>query len=143
MEISPRPFHQTAVTLVLLMTLTIVSCWHRTTSAELFNPSPISPSAFSTGGYVASDTSAQGSGIAMSSSSQQQSGTNLPSSFTDPLGRTTNYTYDALGNITSLTRLVGTPNAVTTSFTYDATYSNVTSITDPLGNVSTFVYDSV
>jgi len=108
----------------------------------VFNPPPVSPSGFATGGYPASDTSAQGSGIAMTSSSQQQSGTNLSSSSTDALGRTTNYVYDALGNVTSITQLFGTPNAVTTSFTYDATYSNVTSTTDPLGNVSTFAYDS-
>src|SRR5437870_7276061 len=45
-------------------------------------------------------------------STVRQPGTNLVTSTTDPLGRTTAYTYDALANVTSATRLSGTPNAV-------------------------------
>ena len=36
-------------------------------------------------------------------------------SLTDPLGRKTAYTCDAIGNVMSITRLVGTPDAVTDS----------------------------
>lgn len=107
-----------------------------------FNPTPVSPSGYVTGGYASSDTSAQGSTLQATTSYQSQAGTNLLNSSTDALGRTTTYTYDALGNLTSVTRLAGTPNAVTTSFTYDATYSHVTSVTDPLGHTTQFNYDS-
>ena len=69
-------------------------------------------------------------------------GTNLLMSVTDPLGRATAYAYDANGNTTSITRLAGTPAAVTTSMTYDPTFNKVTSITDPLGHTTTLAYDS-
>jgi RHS repeat-associated protein len=63
-------------------------------------------------------------------------------STTDPLGRMTAFTYDSNGNTTSVTRLEGTPNAVTTSFTYDPAFDKITSSTDPLGNTTTFKYDT-
>jgi YD repeat-containing protein len=66
---------------------------------------------------------------------------NLLTSFTDPLQRTTTLTYDSTQNITSVTRLSGTANAVTTSMTYDPIFSKVTSITDPLGHKTTMQYD--
>jgi RHS repeat-associated protein len=73
----------------------------------------------------------------------RQSGTNLLTSVTDPLGRTTAFTYDSAGNTTSVTRLAGTPSAVTTSFTYDPTFNKITSVTDPLGvgHTTSFSYD--
>jgi len=69
-------------------------------------------------------------------------GTNLTTSVTDALGRTTAYTYDANGNTTSITRLAGTPNAVTTSFAYDPIFNKLLSATDPLGLVTSFKYDN-
>ncbi len=47
-------------------------------------------------------------------------------SVTDPLGRQTAYIYDSLGNLTSITRLSGTPQAVTTTFTFDPTFNQLT-----------------
>lgn len=108
----------------------------------VFAPAPISPSGYATGGIVSSGTGAQGTTIEASASFQAAPGVNFTTSTTDALGRTTNYEYDSLGNVTSITRLAGTPNAVTTSLTYDTTYSNVTSVTDPLGHTTKFSYDS-
>jgi len=73
---------------------------------------------------------------------QLDPGTNQVLSVTDPLNRTTTYTYDSAGNVTSTTRLAGTPNAVTSSFTYHPTFSKLTSITDPLGHTTKMEYDN-
>ncbi|HEV2990987.1 MAG TPA: RHS repeat-associated core domain-containing protein [Candidatus Angelobacter sp.] len=67
--------------------------------------------------------------------------TNLPLSVTDALNRTTQLTYDSRGNLTSSTKLAGTPNAVTTSFTYDPVFSRLTSITNPLQQTTSLAYD--
>jgi RHS repeat-associated protein len=107
-----------------------------------FNPPPTSPSGFISGGLAGSYSYMFGPASSLNFSSQWQRGTNLISGVTDALGRTTNYTFDGLGNLLSMTFLAGTPNAVTTSFTYDTTYSALTSITDPLGHVRQIGYDS-
>lgn len=70
-----------------------------------------------------------------------QSRTNFTQSVTDALGRQTAYTYDTMGNVTSVTRLAGTPQAITTSFAYKPKYNQVTSVTDPLGHTTTFTYE--
>ncbi|MGH9207134.1 MAG: RHS repeat-associated core domain-containing protein, partial [Acidimicrobiales bacterium] len=46
-----------------------------------------------------------------------------------------------MGNLTSITRLSGTAQAVTTSATYDPIYSQLTSLTDPLSHVWTLAHD--
>jgi len=66
---------------------------------------------------------------------------NLVQSVTDPLGRVTTVDYDSLGNLISITRLSGTPNAVTSSFAYNGPFAQLSSATDPLGHSSTFSYD--
>lgn len=83
---------------------------------------------------------------------------NLLASETDPLGRTTSYTYDAAGDLVSRTspgggtttytyddshRLISTttPGGATTSFTYDPAGRLLTT-TDPLGAVTTNAYDA-
>ena len=91
-------------------------------------------------GYTTSDTYALGK-------PEQQTYTyayyadNLIQSVTDPLGRVTSYSYDANGNLTSITRLSGTANAVTTTMTYDGLYNLPLTVTDPLNNTTTFTYD--
>jgi YD repeat-containing protein len=67
---------------------------------------------------------------------------NAISSTTDSLGRQTTYTYDAFGNLSSLTRLAGTANAVPTSFTYEPAFNQLASVTDPLNHTTMFAYDS-
>jgi YD repeat-containing protein len=62
---------------------------------------------------------------------------------TDPLGRKTDFSYDSAGNVTSITRLATTGDAVTTSFTYEPTFSQVATITDPLSHTTDFDYDAL
>src|SRR5579859_3575654 len=69
-------------------------------------------------------------------------GTNLVLSTTDPLNRTSAFTYDSAGNSISITRLAGTANAVTSSFTFDSTFNKPTSSTDPLGHTTKMTYDT-
>jgi RHS repeat-associated protein len=65
-------------------------------------------------------------------------GSHLLQSTTDRLGNTTQFQYDAAGNLTQRT------NALTQSwsYTYDPVFNHVTSITDPLENRTTFAYDA-
>jgi RHS repeat-associated protein len=61
---------------------------------------------------------------------------------TDPLGRTTTYTYDSNGNTTSTTYPATATSKNTTSYTTYNQYSEPTSFTDELGNVRTYNYDA-
>lgn len=82
----------------------------------------------------------------------------LLASVTDPLGRTTTYSYDARGDLTATTSPLGgvtsstydaahrvltstTPEGEVTSYTYD-TAGRLLTTTDPLGGVTTNVYDA-
>jgi RHS repeat-associated protein len=96
---------------------------------------------FNSDGYTVSDTRGCCGGVAYTV--ERQPGTNLVLSVTDPLGRRTEYSYDGLGNGTSVTRLAGTAEAVTTSFTYEPTFNQVASATDPLFHTTQFGYDGV
>ncbi|MEK7205207.1 MAG: DUF6531 domain-containing protein, partial [candidate division NC10 bacterium] len=78
---------------------------------------------FNTAGYPIQQTAALG----QSTTSERQPGTNQLLSTTDPLGRVTQFAYDASGNVTSITDPLGN----TRTFTYDPTFNKVTSITDP------------
>ena len=69
--------------------------------------------------------------------------TELVTSITDPLNRQTTFIYDGNGNIISVTRLVGTQQAVTTTMTYDPTFNQLTSVTDPPTHEWTLGRDSI
>lgn len=90
-------------------------------------------------GYPSSDTHAYGTSLAQTTTYQREP-SGLVDSQTDALGRTTAYTYDALGNVLSVTRLSGTSNAVTTRFTYTSDYNDIASVTDPLGHTTSLSY---
>jgi len=77
------------------------------------------------------------------SGSNANPSSNVVTNVIDALSRQTYYAYDCMGNLTSVTQLAGTGNAVTTSFTYDPKFNQLTSITDPLGHQTTFTRDNV
>ena len=61
---------------------------------------------------------------------------NLPLQVTDELGRQTLYGYNSSGDLTSITALAGTANAVTYQMAYDPTFHQLSSITDPIGHTT-------
>lgn len=103
------------------------------------------PNGFQTGGYLASETYALGKPeqqtITYNLGTPDSNPGNFLQNVTDPLGRNTAFTYDALGNRTSVTQLSGTSGAATTSFTYEPQFSRLTSISDPLNNTTIFAYN--
>jgi RHS repeat-associated protein len=66
----------------------------------------------------------------------------MPKKVTDPIGRKTAFSYDTMGNVTSVTRLAETPDAVTTNYTYSSDFNQLTSFTDPLQHRATLNYDT-
>ena len=95
---------------------------------------------FSPSGFLTSDTWAVGRLEQQETTYDRDPDTNLVNSKTDTLNRTTAYTYDALANVTSVTSLYGTSQAVTTSFSYGQD-SQLASIKDPLGHTWTIGLD--
>jgi RHS repeat-associated protein len=93
-------------------------------------------------GYVTSDTFASGTSIQQVVTYQRDPITNLLTSRTDALNRTTSYTYDSMGNVKTTTLLSGTPNAATITYTYTAPFNEVATVTDPLNHTTTYAYDS-
>ena len=61
---------------------------------------------------------------------------------TDALNRRTELQYDTLGNITRVTKLAGTANAISVATTYDPTFSVPLTVTDPNGHTNTLTYDA-
>jgi RHS repeat-associated protein len=59
---------------------------------------------------------------------------------TDALGRTTTYTYDQWGNVTSRSVPLDLETTLTWSYTYNS-FGQVLTATDPLGNTTTNTYD--
>jgi RHS repeat-associated protein len=66
---------------------------------------------------------------------------NVVLSVTDALGRKTRLSRDGFNNITGVTRLADTANAVTDSFSYENTYQQLAGYTDPLGHSTTLGHD--
>jgi YD repeat-containing protein len=91
--------------------------------------------------YELTDTRAFGTPLAQTITYTRQA-SGLPNTLTDALGRVTSYSYDSLGNVASVARLSGTPDAVTDHFTYTPDFSQLASSTDPLGHKTTFGYEN-
>jgi RHS repeat-associated protein len=90
---------------------------------------------------VVSDTRALGRPEEQTTTFTLQSGSNLILSKTDAFGRRTDFTYDSMGNRTSMTQLAGTQDARTTTWTYEPIFNQLASVTDPLGHTTTFTYN--
>jgi YD repeat-containing protein len=69
---------------------------------------------------------------------EREAGSNLVRSMNDAIGRTTRFTYDALGNVATIVR----PTGETLGFTYDPTFSRLTQKTDEAGRITRLEYDS-
>src|SRR5207245_3968574 len=95
---------------------------------------------FNSAGQILTDTRALEKPEEQVTTYNLEAGTNLRLSEVDALGRTTAYTYDPLGNVTSITRLSGTADAITTSYTYEPAFNHLKPITDPLNHTTTFRY---
>jgi RHS repeat-associated protein len=89
---------------------------------------------FNSGGFLTKDVLAQGQPEHQTTTYTRDPNTNLVQSMTDALSRTTTYTYDAVGNTTSVTQLAGTSQPATTSYSYDPVFGQITSVIDPLGH---------
>ncbi len=98
---------------------------------------------FNADGYMTSDTYALGDpSLERTTTYGRGTGTNLVTSVTDEFNRVTGFTYQN-GQVDTITRLQGTPNAVTTDIDYEPNFGLVSKITDPLGHQTTFEYDGV
>jgi len=89
--------------------------------------------------YPLTDTFAYGTPLAQTTTYTRET-SGLVDSVTDALNRTTAFTYDWLGNVTKVTRLAGTANAVSYRFTYTSDFSQLATMTDPLGHTTTLSY---
>jgi RHS repeat-associated protein len=99
--------------------------------------------AFNANGYPVTVTRAVGQTEQQVVQRTVDSTTNLMTSKTDALGRVTAYQYDSLGNMTQMTLLHGTGNAVSWTYTYDPVHNRIASVTDPLNHTTTFQYDAL
>ena len=108
---------------------------------------------FNSDGHLTSDTVGLGTPQQETTTYELQPVSGVILSSTDALGRKTAYTYDALGETTSVTRLAGTSQAVTTYLSYpplvtlngvlsSPSFGSPSSVTDPLGNTTQFAYDA-
>ncbi|SDG78177.1 RHS repeat-associated core domain-containing protein [Dyella sp. 333MFSha] len=72
----------------------------------------------------------------------QRSSAGFILSVTDPIGRTTAYSRDGAGSVTTMTQLAGTSEASSYQMSYTADYHQLASVTDPLGDTATFGYSN-
>lgn len=89
-------------------------------------------------GYPASVIRAAGTPLAQTTTYDRNSSGQVLS-VTDPLNRTTSFTYDASGNPLTITRMAGTAEAVTRSFTWSDS-NLLLSGTDELGHTTRLTY---
>ena len=97
---------------------------------------------FNSAGFITQQTFALGQ-PEQQTYTYQLDGRNLAQLVTDPLGRQTKLTYDGAGNLSTLTRLFGTANAVTDSWIYSSTFQQPVRYTDPLGHQTNYGYDTL
>jgi RHS repeat-associated protein len=115
----------------------------KVTQSEVTNPrGSVTRTSFSPSGYPLNTVEALGTPLERSTVITRHSPSNVVATVTDPLNRRADFVYDAHGNLITLTRLAGTPDAVSKNWTYEPTFHQVASATDPLNHTTTFSYDS-
>jgi RHS repeat-associated protein len=97
---------------------------------------------FNADGYAKTEIDAVGKPEEQTTTFEREPGTNILTATIDPLGRRTELGHDSRENLTSITRLAGTGNAVTTTFTYDTKFNLLTTVKDPLNHTTTYDYNS-
>jgi RHS repeat-associated protein len=103
-----------------------------------------------TTGYTTSVTRAVGKPEQQVTTYNRLAGTNQKDNVIDALvvggtNRKTSYTYDAKGNMLTVTRNAqdaNPANHVTTTYTYEPVFNQVATITDPLNHTTSFFYDA-
>ena len=100
---------------------------------------------FNASGYPLTDTQALGT-VDAQQTTYVRNVPNLPfsnlvSRVTDALNRNTDLTYDALANVLTVTRYLGT-TPVTTTYTYEPAFNRVATMQDPLNHTTTFTYEA-
>jgi RHS repeat-associated protein len=111
----------------------------RVTQTDLTDPRGyVTRTNFNTSRYPTTQIEAYGTSAARTTTWTRHATTNAVTRVTDGLNRNTDFTYDSLGNVESVTRLAGTGGPVTTTYTYDPIVSELTSVTDPLSHTTTF-----
>jgi RHS repeat-associated protein len=98
---------------------------------------------FNANGYVLQDTRALGLPEEQITSVLRPLGNNFAQTITDPRMLQTTMTYDAVGNLRSVTRLANTANPVTTQYTYEPRFNQIKTVEDALHHVTTYDYDEV
>ena len=91
---------------------------------------------------LVSDTKALGKPEQQTVTYNRQPNSGLLLSVTDSASRQTALTYDAMGNMTSMTKLSGTSGSNATFFAYDPTFNSTKAVTDPLNHTTAIVADS-
>jgi RHS repeat-associated protein len=97
---------------------------------------------FDADGYPLSDTLAQGTARAQTTTYEYESGTHLLLAATDERDRRTEYAYNDAGRLTQITELADTGDAVSTDFAYEPEFQQLAEVTDPLGHGPSFDYDA-
>lgn len=97
---------------------------------------------FDADGYASSQTDALGTAKERTYTYERDGTTHVPTAVVDSFhARRTEYQYTPLGQVQSITRLAGTPQAVTTEYAYEPAFQQLDTITDPLDHVTDFDYD--
>lgn len=92
---------------------------------------------------IVSDTEAYGTSLARTTTTERQTGTDFVTATVDALSRRTAYTYDSAGHPLTITRLAGTPDAVTTTYTYEPQFGQLATMSDPSSHTWTMGYDAL
>lgn len=95
---------------------------------------------FDSSGNLLTDTRALGGSLEKAKTYERDS-VGFITATTDALNRRTERGYDSDKHVTSVTRLAGTPDALTTNFTYTASHDLHTA-TDPWGRTTTYTFDA-